>query len=72
MRVEYDKSVDALYIRIHMGDAVRTVDVQEGVNIDLDAEGRVIGLEILNALQLYRPEELFQFDAEALAMAEPV
>ncbi len=72
MKVEYDRRVDALYIGIHRGEVANTVEVLEGVNLDLDRDGRVIGLEILNALQLYRPEELFQFDAESLAVAEPV
>jgi uncharacterized protein YuzE len=47
MRITYDPAVDALYIYFREDDVATTQEVAEGVQLDLDAEGRVIGIEIL-------------------------
>lgn len=47
MRITYDPAVDALYIYLSDAEAASTREVAEGVQLDLDAEGRVIGIEIL-------------------------
>ena len=39
MKIEYDKEVDALYIRIQEKYVARTQEVAEGVNLDFDADG---------------------------------
>ena len=49
MIIEYDKSIDALYIRIEVTEIARTEEVEEGVNLDFNAEGKLVGIEILNA-----------------------
>ena len=72
MILEYDRQVDALYIRIQEVKVARTEELDEGVNLDFDADGKLIGIEILNALQRYRPEDLFKVSSEALALSEPV
>jgi len=50
----------------------RTVEVEEGTNLDFDADGKLIGVEILNALERYKPQDLFRVSSEALALMEPV
>ena len=72
MILEYDRQVDTLYIRIQEVNVARTEELEEGVNLDFDADGKLIGVEILNALQRYRPEDLFKVSSEALALSEPV
>jgi len=47
--VNYDPSTDALYIVTREGEEEEFVEISPGVNIELDSEGRVIGIEILNA-----------------------
>ena len=47
MKIEYDKEVDALYIRIQEKMVAHTKEIEEGINLDLDADGRVIGIEII-------------------------
>lgn len=52
MRIEIDKEADAAYIyfkEILPGEAVRTISLNDSINIDFDAEGRTIGIEILDA-----------------------
>ncbi len=49
MKIEYDPEVDALYIELRDVYAERNIDIEPGVSIDLDAEGHIVGLEILDA-----------------------
>jgi uncharacterized protein YuzE len=49
MNVEYDPAADAMYIRLLSGDVVESDEVKEGVILDYDADGRVVGIEILDA-----------------------
>jgi YD repeat-containing protein len=50
MRITYDSEVDALYIRFKDG-PVTTEHVGEGIAMDYDAEGKLAGIEILDASQ---------------------
>lgn len=52
MRIEYDKDSDTAYIyfkKINEGEIVQTISLNDSVNIDLDKDGRTLGIEILNA-----------------------
>ena len=52
MKIEYDKNADAVYIyfkNIVEGEIVQTISLNESVNIDLNAEGKTLGIEILDA-----------------------
>ncbi len=52
MRFEYDKEVNALYIylrgKIPEGGVARTVELEPGVYLDADREGRILGVEFLD------------------------
>lgn len=53
MRIELDTEANALYLyirdEIQPGEAVRTLQIEEGVNLDLDADNRPLGLEFVYA-----------------------
>ena len=49
MRFHYDKKVDALYIRFDESAYRESDEVAEGVILDYDRQGKLIGLEILDA-----------------------
>jgi uncharacterized protein YuzE len=51
MKIEYDSEADALYIYFcEPGRKVaETVTIKPGVHVDFDAEGKIMGLEILSA-----------------------
>lgn len=50
MKVQYDPSVDAAYIRFREGKVeVRTVRVTEAVAVDLGPDDEVYGVEVLDA-----------------------
>jgi uncharacterized protein YuzE len=58
MKMTYDREADALYIRLREAkEQVEATQVSHDVACDIDAEGRVVGIEILNASALFlRPE----------------
>jgi uncharacterized protein YuzE len=53
--VNYDSKSDVLYIVTREGKEEEFVEIAPGINIELDEEGRVIGIEILNASEFLKP-----------------
>jgi uncharacterized protein YuzE len=49
MRTSYDPEADALYVRFAEASIVESEEVADGVVLDLDAEGRIVGIELLDA-----------------------
>ena len=52
MRITYDAEVDALYIEF-LETTVTSEHLAEGIAADYDAEGRLAGIEILDALKRF-------------------
>ncbi len=50
MRITYDQEVDALYIRFKET-TVTTKHLAEGIAADYNSEGRLAGIEILDAMK---------------------
>ena len=51
MRIEVDKEVDAGYIyfkEIKEGEVKQTISLNESISIDLDSDGKILGIEIFN------------------------
>lgn len=59
MRITYDAEVDALYIRF-VETTVTTEHVAEGIAVDYAADGRLAGIEILDARKRFGDPEVFQ------------
>jgi uncharacterized protein YuzE len=70
MKIEYDREVDALYIRLQEKYVVRTVELEEGLNLDLDENGKLIGLEVLDATERYSLADIFNISTENLILEE--
>lgn len=66
MKIEYDKEVDALYIRIQEKKVAKTRQIEEGLNVDIDEQGKIIGFEILDATQRYSKSAIFTLSTENL------
>ncbi|NIM14806.1 MAG: DUF2283 domain-containing protein [Candidatus Aminicenantes bacterium] len=49
MRIRYSQEADALYIRLKENKIKDTDEVSEDLIIDYDADGNVVGIEILSA-----------------------
>jgi uncharacterized protein YuzE len=49
MRTSYDPEADALYVRFAEASIVESEEVADGVVLDLDADGRIVAIELLDA-----------------------
>lgn len=64
MKITYSESADAAYIyldEIGPGEAAETVPWGSGdreINLDLDRDGKLVGIEILDASRLLREHHL--------------
>lgn len=70
MKIEYDGEIDALYIRLQEKYVAKTIEIEEGLNIDLDENGKLIGLEILDATKRYSLADVFNISTENLILEE--
>lgn len=59
MRITYDSEVDALCIRF-IETTVTTSHVAEGIAVDYDADGKVAGIEILDAVKRFGSKDVFK------------
>lgn len=48
MKIEYDPTADALYVRLGEAKIIESEQVQPGVILDFDESGKVVGVEILS------------------------
>ncbi len=51
MKVHYDKEVDALYLELSDQKPDGVIEIVEGLNIDTTNDGKLTGIEIINASQ---------------------
>ena len=59
MKIEYDPKADAMTIRLANGAVSDSDEVRPGVVLDFDAEGNVLGIEMLNvSLRTANPREM--------------
>jgi YD repeat-containing protein len=59
MRITYDEKADALYIAFGEGPAT-VEELVEGVALDWDAEGKLLGIEILDASKRVASPEILK------------
>jgi len=64
MKIEYDKEADAAYIYmvedIGNGEAVKTIQLNDNIILDFNSEGKLLGIEILDASKILNNEVLLQ------------
>jgi uncharacterized protein YuzE len=53
MKITYDKEVDAAYLKVSDGQPSGVIEISEGVNLDLTEDGKLIGIEILDATKKF-------------------
>jgi uncharacterized protein YuzE len=47
MKIEFDQVADALYVQLTDGDIEKSEEIKPGMILDYDANGNVLGLELL-------------------------
>ena len=64
MKVIIDKEDDALYFELDDTEIIESEEVEPGIILDFDREGRLVGIEILDLSTRLTPEKLrlMQFD----------
>jgi len=58
MKVKIDKEDDALYFELDDTEIIESEEVESGVILDFDQDGRLVGIEILNLSERFAPEKL--------------
>lgn len=53
MNIRYDSQADALYIKFRERPIEESDEIKEGTIVDFDINGKVIGIEILNASSVF-------------------
>ena len=53
--INYDASSDVFYIVFKSGPEETVVEMAPGINVELDENGQIIGIEILHASKLFKP-----------------
>ena len=71
MKIEYDNEVDALQLWFTDTKPVDSRDVAEGVTIDLDEHGNMVGLEVLDAADKYGLESVLTVTLDTLLAEQP-
>jgi len=64
MKIQYDKEVDAAYIKLSDLKPTGVVEIIEGLNIDTTKNGKIVGIEILNVSKKFPLENLFKFEID--------
>ena len=65
MKLHYYPETDSLYVELKAGPGTETHEITEGLNVDLDAHGEVIGFDIDHASKLC---DLSTLETEALPL----
>jgi uncharacterized protein YuzE len=66
MKLQYDCETDSLYIDLNARPSVDSREVQDGVVLDFDAEGQIVGIDIQHASQIL---DLATLETESLPVS---
>ena len=58
MKFKYDADVDVVYLRLTGKDIVDSEELQPGMIVDFDANGKIVAIEFLNATVRFTPETI--------------
>ena len=65
MKLNYDQETDSLYIDLNSRPSVDSKEIHDGVVIDVDAKGRIVGIDIQHASEVL---DLSTLDAGSLPL----
>lgn len=65
MKLHYYPETDSLYVEFKARPGAETIEVTEGLNVDIDADGEVVGFDIDQASQRL---DLHTLEAHALPL----
>jgi uncharacterized protein YuzE len=66
MKIEYSKQADAIYVYFKEDAVARSKEIEDGVVIDFDKEGQLIGIEVLDVSQRFTLSDIVNVNIENL------
>lgn len=66
MKLNYDQETDSLYIDLNSRPSADSRGIQDGIVIDVDAKGRIVGIHIQHASEVL---DLATLEADSLPVA---
>ena len=70
MKVNYDKEVDAVYIELSRSKPDGVIEVAEGINIDVTSDGKIVGIELLDATEKVSLDNLLTYEIAAESIGD--
>jgi uncharacterized protein YuzE len=70
MKITYDKDVDAVYIQLSRQQPEGVIEVADGINIDVSSDGKIVGIELLDAREKVSLESLLSYEISADTLQE--
>ena len=70
MKVTYDREVDAVYLELLKLKPEGVIEVGEGINIDVTSDGRIVGIELLDAKEKVSVDSFLNYEIEAESIGE--
>ena len=69
MKINYDKIADAMYIYFNKAKVFKTVKMTDRLLVDLGKEGKILGIEILDASSQIKPKRRLESKIKIPAFA---
>jgi uncharacterized protein YuzE len=69
MKIEYSKDADAIYVYFKEDMVATSKEIEDGVVVDFDAKGQLIGIEVLDVSQRYSLSDIANVNIENLPAA---
>lgn len=66
MKIEYSKAADAIYVYFKEDFVAKSKEVEDGVVIDFDKKGQLIGIEVLDVSQRFSLSDIVNVNIENL------
>lgn len=70
LRMAYFEKEDILYLMVAPGPEVQSVELSPDVTVEMDAEGQILGIEILNASRFMRDSIMDSIQSQMLRHLE--
>lgn len=68
MKIEYSKNADAIYVYFKESFVAKSKEVEDGVVVDFDNKGGLIGIEVLDVSQRFSLSDIVNVSIENLPL----
>lgn len=70
MKIQYDKLADAMYLYLRKGKVKKTIRMKDRLIVDVDKDGKILGIEILGVSSQIPKREIGRIQLEVPAFAK--